>query len=30
MTCHDEDDGILSRPVISLHQAAIDDAGPKQ
>jgi hypothetical protein len=30
MTCRDEDNGILSRSVISLHRAAIDDAGPEQ
>ena len=29
-TCHDEDDGILSRSVIPLHRAAIDGAGPEQ
>jgi hypothetical protein len=30
MTCHDEDDGILSRSVNFLRRAAIDGAGPKQ
>jgi hypothetical protein len=30
MTCNGEDDGILSRSVISLRRAAIDGAGPEQ